>query len=799
MDTKDFLELVITSGEGYLCVATCDNNGTNWKETWFQWPDQITAVAEFVRHNAKLKDVHYAPHLFNKKRSAKENVLPTRTVVVDLDEADIGSIPIHPTVLVGTSPERHQGYWIMRDAVDVEGYENISKRLTANIPRADMGAWMAGHRFRVPGTINYKYPDKPQVHVIHTKTNGRVYANTQFDVLPYVNGRAVDLDLSWIKDVQAPDGAGPQEIMQKLRGVIPARVYTQYNKEAKDRSKALWALTTTLFGIGLPREQVFYLAKHSANNKFARLKYDADEELAKDVLRAENTSSEDAEDIRARITALRKVSGNLSEKREYISQLIRERLEKEGTFVNAIDGLAWYVHDSTGMPLVLAPASQKLESFLDLKFGMNASEGDTRYVIRNLMAHTDNLPQTGRVATLSFFDERTNTLLVHNGRDKVYRITKDKIDTVPNGYDNVIFPWYPNNEAFYYDASVGGESWEHLLLGDVLSNATYMSSTEARMLIRTWFLFILFRDASVARPILALFGQPGSGKSTTCRLLYTLIYGKYKHLHSVTSAEDFDRATASNPVVVLDNVDTYQAWLIDRLALAAAKSDINKRKLWTDTDLVTITRQAVVGITAHAPKFTREDVVDRMILVTLERLDQFIPETLLVERVSDNRSKIWSLVMKDIQKILALRMPTQERYAKFRVNDFVRLGSWFARALDDTGEQETLFVQAITKAVQQQKEQNLETDDILISALRRYATRDAAKEFKPAGHLWSALETLSVDEIVFRKTYRNPVTLGRKLWALKDAIEGIMNVEWEYDTRIGARTWKFSLKEESNE
>jgi hypothetical protein len=144
-------------------------------------------------------------------------------------------------------------------------------------------------------------------------------------------------------------------------------------------------------------------------------------------------------------------------------------------------------------------------------------------------------------------------------------------------------------------------------------------------------------------------------------------------------------------------------------------------------------------------------------------------------------------------------MPTQERYAKFRVNDFVRLGSWFARALDDTGEQETLFVQAITKAVQQQKEQNLETDDILISALRRYATRDAAKEFKPAGHLWSALETLSVDEIVFRKTYRNPVTLGRKLWALKDAIEGIMNVEWEYDTRIGARTWKFSLKEESNE
>jgi hypothetical protein len=96
-------------------------------------------------------------------------VLPSRTIQCDLDEAIVPVVNA-PNILVETSPGRHQGFWIMRDPMEPEILEPLSKRLTYSVPDADRSGWSLGHKMRLPGTFNYKYPSGPKIVKVITST-----------------------------------------------------------------------------------------------------------------------------------------------------------------------------------------------------------------------------------------------------------------------------------------------------------------------------------------------------------------------------------------------------------------------------------------------------------------------------------------------------------------------------------------------------------------------------------------------------------------------------------------------------
>lgn len=807
----DFLRTVITTNEGWFCLAYArhdesDSDRMSWKEQWFGWPDDVETVARRVEELRDGYNVYYSPHLFNERNSVKANVLPTRTIAADLDEANILTLGIKPTVLVETSSDRHQGYWLVNEVDAMHRIEALSKRLTYSIQRCDRTGWFLGKKLRVPETFNYKYDTGAQ-YVRVVEYSRRLYSLGELDMLPQLSMSSPEItesesDFDWVaRAVELDKDIGPQELLASVRGSLPTRVVAQYNLLSSDRSTALWGLMTAAFKAGLKREQVFHLARHSANNKFASNRYGGTRDLAKDVLRAEAATSMKAPDARAKIVEARRLPGLTTEKRAYIANIVKDHLLSIGSFISCGDGTAWYIRTDTGRPVPVSARSESLRNVLDTLFGINATEGESGFVTNNLVAYCADQPHLGSVTSLSYYDADTQSVLLHTGRRDVLRITAEAVDTVGNGYQGVVFPWSLTSEAMepVYRSLGEDRTWADELFEGCVDNIVSLTPVQAKALLQVWVLTLIMRSGIIARPILALFGQPGSGKSTLFRRVYALIYGRNRSLNAVTNADDFDFAVATDPLVVLDNVDTPEKWLPDRLALSAASSELVKRKLYTDSETVTLSRQALLGITAHNPRFGREDVMDRLLLLTFERLQHFKPETQILNRIAELRSALWGAIVTDIQRVLSSPMP-ESGFPQFRVEDFARFGYWIACAIG-VGEE---FHSAINSIRTEARSFSLEEEGTLIEPLLVIVNRDNEKlvkesvelPYRTAGQLWALLESVSKDPQSFSKKYTNATVLGKKLWSLQDSLNEIMVAEWGNGKQRGSRTWRFAKKEE---
>jgi len=778
METIDFLNKVVTTPQGYFVLATYDGN---WKEQWYEWPKDVPSI---INEAAIVEcDCYFSSYLFDSPRSLKANTLPSKTIQADLDNADILTLELSPSILVQTSRARHQGYWLLGESLDLEAHERLSKKITYGIPECDHSGWAVGRKVRLPNTNNCKYGDKQRVTVAHV--SDKIYTRGELELGFITNEVEVNGEIGDEEFIYYPDQeftVGPQEFLENVRDNLPPKVVAQYNVVAEDRSAALWALECALFRAGLNKYEVYYLAKNCANNKFASLKINASRELAKDVLRAERAG---VYDPKSAITAIRQMKLGVVEKKLAIKDTSIAIMKASGTFARGKDTVGWYVHQ--GKPIPIAPKSSELTAFLENTLGLNYTEPEQHYVLSGLISYAAALPPVATIGALSHYDIATNTLYLHTGRKQVLQISAKGISHVLNGSNGLIFPWHLSFEPFVPLAS--DINWAQALFGDSLSDVIGLSYEESLALLRVWLLFILFRDLAEARPILAIFGQPGSGKSAMLRRVFAVFYGTEKKIGGISSSNDFDTQTSNFPFVVFDNVDTWEGWLPDRLAQVVNNTDIDRRKLYTDNEIYSVKRQAMVALTAHDPKFGRADVVDRLLILSLTRIPEFKDEASMYREVLEKRNYIWGAIIDDILTIV--KTPRfVDNSLQFRIQDFATIGLWISRALNI----EAQFRSSITSIRHEQKAFILEDEALLVDALHRAMARNkVTNEWSSITDIWSELELISQDPMGFSKKYRNATILARKLHTLQDALNTVFEVRWQdSDDR---RLWWIGSKE----
>lgn len=787
MEIETFLRNVITTESGWFCLAV--KTADDFIELWFDWPTEVEKIVQTVEESKDKFDIYFSAHLFKAQRSLKANVSQSRTIQADLDAAHIETLPIQPSLLVQTSPGRHQGYWLLKTDVDNPTLERLSRKITYSIMFSDLSGWSLGHKVRVPNTYNYKYTGEPK-EVIVKDYSFKTYDPYDIDMLPEPKLKTAIEDNDWLSANKEEPDVGPQEYLHRFRGKLPAKAIAQYNVQAKDRSSALWYLCISGFRAGLTRDEVYWLARRSANNKFTDLRYNGDLELAKDVLRAEANALTDntGPNVMLSIMEYRKMKGIPAEKKVLIFNTVRESLVAQGRLIRCFDDTLWYVRTDLGRPISISKNSEYLDTLLDIQFGLNHTEIEQAYVASSLSTLVRNSAPTTVQSSLSFYKPESHLVLLHTGRKEVVSITSSGVETVVNGTHGIIFPWSLTSTPFQISFEELDYPWEHYLFGD-MPNIMSFTQSECMAIMKTWFMFLMFRSNCISRPLLALFGQPGSGKSTTFRRVYALIYGPSRSIGSVTTPDDFDYGVSTDPLVVLDNVDSWEKWLPDRLALSASNSDIIKRKLYTDKDTIVLRRQALIGLTAHSPKFIRADVADRLLLLNFTRLDKFTAESTIINSILENRARLWGAIIKDIQATLRAPVPEEWEVPQFRVEDFARVGLWVSRAL---GFEED-FRAAITRIMGNQRTLSLEEETLLVDGLQRLAEKHQSENiwYNPA-KLWQELEASSTDSISFRRIYHNAVSLARRLWTLQDSLKEAFHMEWRLDQHTGAKLWKIS-------
>ncbi len=803
MDTLDFLHFVITAEKGgWLPICSSLPDGSGWRQYWRAWPDDSDSTALLIQGlTDEGLNVFYSSHLFTERDSHKKFAMDTCTIQVDLDHAIPSSAPLPPSLLLNSSDHRFQAYWKLNQWIPAEELEKISRRVSWGIDKADHSGWSLGHMMRVPNTKNWKYNPPERVRV--NSYNSNLYLPADFDAFPPLSVTeplAILVDDSWIRQaLQVPAGYNNANMFfESNKHRIREGLHVHYYNEAPDRSTALWSLMAECFRVGMQREEVFLIAYHSKNNKFRFLRYNGLQELAKDVIRAEREALSGASGIRGRIDTARRTNKTLADRRAAVADLARNQMMTHGKFIHARGGSLWYILDESGKPIPITHVSTELNVLLDKMFGLNAAEPEHLFVVNALINHTAGLSATGEMATLSHYTpesidtDQPPTMLLHAGTKDILRITPTTIDTVINGYNDIVFLWndYPVTPELTTEyTSDTQDTWFNAMFGMSMEHLADegVNAEQAMAILRSWFIFILMRTAISSRPILAIFGQKGSGKSTLFKRVYAILYGPHKAVSSITTPQDFDYAMATDPLHVIDNVDTWERWLPDRIARAAGISEITKRKLYTDLDVVTLRLQAVLGVTAHNPKFGREDVVDRLLMITFERIENWHNETAIIKNVRDNRAKYWGQIARDVQRVLAEPPPTH--VAQFRVQDFSEVGQRIANALGYP----TAFYSAIQKIVDQQKGFVLDEDGMLVSIIEAYiqSTRYRNDVFQTPAKLWGIFDVLGGSNVGFSKQYGNSVKLGRKLWAMQDALKQRFLVEWKFDSNQKTRVWRF--------
>jgi hypothetical protein len=124
--------------------------------------------------------------------------------------------------------------------------------------------------------------------------------------------------------------------------------------------------------------------------------------------------------------------------------------------------------------------------------------------------------------------------------------------------------------------------------------------------------------------------------------------------------KEFWPAIHAGGVLILDNLDTKIKWTADALATASTNGAIKRKKLYTDSDLVTFRARAALCITSASPFFAGDPgLADRLIIVQMGHRTSTLAETVLSSEFTQHRNAYLSHLVFTLKKALGDTKPTQ--------------------------------------------------------------------------------------------------------------------------------------------
>jgi len=313
---------------------------------------------------------------------------------------------------------------------------------------------------------------------------------------------------------------------------------------------------------------------------------------------------------------------------------------------------------------------------------------------------------------------------------------------------------------------------DYALISRINFSKDNLSPNEKRMVFILWLLSIFFESIFPTKPIMALIGEKGSGKSIIARMVGLLMFGEGFNVVPLSNdPSDFDAAVTNSLYVAFDNCDSPSPWLNDRLALVATGGNIAKRSLYTTNELVDIPVKCFLALTAHSPQFTREDVAERLLIMNVRRLERFLPEHEILTEILRLRNLLMREVVGYIQEITrALKGWTgPSEGSRFRVADFADFALKVAQYAGVEAEMKVVF----RKLSSEQSSFALD-DEPLVELLREWAAANPNAEVTNA-ELCTALGALAgVNGAHF--AYKTPRAFGQKMKNLRSNLTEFFDI-----------------------
>ncbi len=170
----DYIKLVHKSESDLICFGFLNSETKKFQQAFRSLDDAIQPeFCEKLQNTNQVNSVYMSLNSFKSPERKTANVAFIRSVGLDLDKDGRANLNklfetkliVEPNIVFETSPDKFQAIWTVEN-ISVEQAERISKALAAEFG-GDPAATDAARVMRLPGFRNCKYPEKPEVEVVH--------------------------------------------------------------------------------------------------------------------------------------------------------------------------------------------------------------------------------------------------------------------------------------------------------------------------------------------------------------------------------------------------------------------------------------------------------------------------------------------------------------------------------------------------------------------------------------------------------------------------------------------------------
>lgn len=195
-----------------------------------------------------------------------------------------------------------------------------------------------------------------------------------------------------------------------------------------------------------------------------------------------------------------------------------------------------------------------------------------------------------------------------------------------------------------------------------------LRSRADEVLLLTWLAFALRPKGPY--PVLSLSGATGSAKSMTATILRKLVDPSQAELTTEPRSErDLAIAATNSHLIAIDNLSQVSAQLSDALCRVSTGGSFRTRRLYKNNEEMLFTFKSPIILTGIEELPTRSDLLNRSLLIHLERISQYRDDEELLAEFEEACPRIFGglldVLCAGLQNAKKVQVPVLPRMAAF--------------------------------------------------------------------------------------------------------------------------------------